>query len=673
MLLKEKLKQFFGYSSFREGQEEVVQKILNEKNLCVVMPTGAGKSLCYQLPTLLSDGYSIVISPLISLMKDQVDSLNQIGLSAVELHSNLTPKQQEDNLLSVYEQKAKFLYLAPERLKKNNIKQLLLNNPPEYIFIDEAHCISQWGHDFRPDYRRIGEIIKQFPIRSVCAFTATATPKVQTDIVRYLYQEEMEIIISGFARPNLKFSVFDCKDDREKIKEVKKILEKKEPTLIYCSSRKAVDDLAEGLRLNKYHAGMTAQERTDAQNYFTNDACPMMVATNAFGMGIDRYDLRNVLHFNIPGSLEAYYQEAGRAGRDGKKAECLLFFSRKDRFIQEFFIEQNNPSEKLIRFVWKFLRKKSREIGVLENNLVDLRRELNHSQLRTDFQLSAILKVLDLHSYISRGFRRENRGFFILNSKQEIDYLKMKYKTEKTQYDIFMYKLLVKYGEELLDGVEMSYIELERLTGLNKEQVYRQILKGNREEFIWTAPFSGRPITILRDDEDLEDIDFQVIIEKENFEKQRLQEVIDYRSTRKCRQQFLICYFGQNFPDWTCGICDLCEKHSSGEIHSLPSVENDAYALKQILVAMEKHSRHIGREKLVLLLLGSQDKKIKNLSWSPAYAVLSHYEKKRLEAYVDELVQLKYIKIEYKKIPAIKRKIPLLFITDEGKNKLEEI
>ncbi|MCM8528833.1 MAG: ATP-dependent DNA helicase, partial [Lentisphaeraceae bacterium] len=335
------LKQYFGFNEFLDGQQQAVSKIIEGRNVCVVMPTGAGKSVCYQLPALLRDGYTIVISPLIALMKDQVENLVNKNIPAVYINSSISHKEQMENMAKVINGEAKLLYVSPERLRAKGFKQTLLNHPPACLVVDEAHCISQWGHDFRPDYTRLGEFCEEFKIPQVCAFTATATPVVREDIRTQLRQEEMDILVTGFTRPNLSFSVMDCSSS-QRMAQLRKLIAKKEPTLIYCASRKNVDDVSSAFGVRSYHAGLSDKEREEAQDYFINDPCPVMVATNAFGMGIDRPDIRRVIHYNFPGSLEAYYQEAGRAGRDGEQSECIILYRYSDKFIHEFLIEMNN-------------------------------------------------------------------------------------------------------------------------------------------------------------------------------------------------------------------------------------------------------------------------------------------------------------------------------------------
>ena len=291
--IKNALKHFFGYDEFRHAQEEVVSRLLGGEDLCVVMPTGAGKSLCYQLPILMRPGYGLVVSPLISLMKDQVDALNAKNLSAACINSAIPYSEQQRAMNAAANGLVKFLYVAPERFRSSAFRSLLMNVPPSMVVIDEAHCISQWGHDFRPDYRRIWQNTPELQNCQYAAFTATATPAVREDIKLQLQRENMQDIVSGFKRPNLSFEVMTCTSDADKHSCIRRMLKKKEPTIIYTPTRKDADSLADELGCVSYHAGLKDSERKQAQDYFMNDPCPILTATNAveqefLGIGVTR-------------------------------------------------------------------------------------------------------------------------------------------------------------------------------------------------------------------------------------------------------------------------------------------------------------------------------------------------------------------------------------------------
>lgn len=353
---KQLLKNHFGYDDFRKGQNEIIEHILNKQDCLAIMPTGAGKSICYQIPALVFEGTTIVISPLISLMKDQVDSLIQNGISATYINSSLTSNEYfqalENTRLGMY----KIIYVAPERLNSDNFINILNNMNISMFAIDEAHCVSQWGHDFRPSYTEIANIILNLKKRPVvAAFTATATELVKNDIINLLKLSNPFTLTTGFDRKNLSFNVETPLDKKNFLFDYLNN-HKNVSGIIYCLSRKNVDNLydellKQGYNVSKYHGGMTDKSRNENQNNFVFDKTSIMVATNAFGMGIDKSNIRYVIHYNMPKDMESYYQEAGRAGRDGSDAECILLFNRSDIVSNKFLIEQtNSTSTKLVEY-----------------------------------------------------------------------------------------------------------------------------------------------------------------------------------------------------------------------------------------------------------------------------------------------------------------------------------
>lgn len=349
------LKKYYGYDSFRPGQKEIIDAILDKKDVLGIMPTGGGKSICYQIPALLLEGVTIVISPLISLMKDQVDTLKEYGIAAELINSTLSNDEFREIMDSAREGNYKLLYVAPERLETESFLSLLEEIPVSMVAVDEAHCVSQWGHDFRPSYRRIHSMIERLSRRPiVTAFTATATPHVKADIVKLLDLYQPFKYVGSFDRSNLYFEV---RKPSNKLQEIQNYLNEHrgESGIIYCATRKNVNEVCErlshlGIVATKYHAGLSDEERKQNQESFLFDEVPLIVATNAFGMGIDKPNVRFVLHYNMPKNMEGYYQEAGRAGRDGEAAECILLFSTQDIMTNRYLIERGSESGRTIEY-----------------------------------------------------------------------------------------------------------------------------------------------------------------------------------------------------------------------------------------------------------------------------------------------------------------------------------
>lgn len=343
---RELLQKYYGYPDFREGQSNIIESLLEGRDTLGIMPTGGGKSICYQIPALLAKGLTIVVSPLISLMKDQVDALLSMGIPAAYINSTLSGKEVNDRIRGARRGDLKLLYIAPERLELDWFREEMGQLEISLVAVDEAHCVSQWGHDFRTSYLAVAPFVEQLPQRPiVAAFTATATPEVTEDMLRLLELREPEVFVTGLGRDNLAMSVLRGENKREFIMNYVRT-HSSDPGIIYAATRKEVDDLYErlkqaGIAAGRYHAGLSDAEREEMQEAFLYDDIRVIVATNAFGMGIDKSNVRYVIHYNMPKNMEAYVQEAGRAGRDGELSECILLFSPQDIITQKFLIEQN--------------------------------------------------------------------------------------------------------------------------------------------------------------------------------------------------------------------------------------------------------------------------------------------------------------------------------------------
>ncbi len=566
--LKELLKIHFGYESFLPGQERAIDNILQNKNTVVVLPTGGGKSLIFQLPALVLEGVTIVISPLIALMKDQVDSLEQVGIPATFINSSISLAETEKRLQKIKAGSYKIIYIAPERFYNQIFITELKKIKVSLFAIDEAHCISQWGHDFRPSYIRLKDAIKLVGSPTVVALTATATPEVRDDIVTQLNLSDSELVITGFARPNLQLAVIPSTNG-QKIENIVNFLVTNSELgsgIIYVGTRAKADELVEVLIDNDikavvYHAGVDTSSRDWVQEQFMKGEARVVVATNAFGLGINKKDIRFVIHHDLPGTIEAYYQEAGRAGRDGQPSFCLLFHNQQDRYLREFFIKGDNPTPNIVIEIYDFLLRQAGLEVDPQNSILVTYAEIakNLSETVPEMAIGTALKILEKEAYIARPNERNSNSYL----KVKKDWLEISSslgRRAKSQIEIVA-KLEEKYHHDLKRGWEFNPEEVAIILKVKKDSLLRTIKKLAEKEFVeYRPPFRGTEIKILKIVEPTDlNLDFKALKEKAARAYEKLDEMENYVYHLGCRQEYILNYFG-DMDSQPCHQCDGCLK-----------------------------------------------------------------------------------------------------------------
>ncbi|HCY77043.1 MAG TPA: hypothetical protein DHV28_14065 [Ignavibacteriales bacterium] len=641
----EALNKYFNYDSFRLGQLEIVEEILSGNNVLAVLPTGAGKSICFQIPALVSDNYSIVISPLIALMKDQVDSLNKTQEVAAFINSSQSFYETENVLQNIQYGKIKIVYVAPERLENIEFVTRLKNLDPQYLFIDEAHCISEWGHNFRPSYTKLKNFVEFTGIKKISAFTATATPEVVKDIVKQLGLKNAKVIIKGFERENLFINVEITKKKKERCLEL--LHQFKTPAIIYTSSRKKAEELAEYLKLNKikcdyYHAGLDTIIRKKIQEDFIEEKLPLIIATNAFGMGIDKKNIRLVIHFNSTGSIENYYQEIGRAGRDGKNAHTFLLYDDSDINIHEYFISNSYPTKEIIKKIYNAVCDSAQVgLGMKSENLIPINLSYIKLHAKEDISgaiLHSALTYLETAGYINVNsvFKSVNKIKILFNESRLKSFIKNT--SNEFMRDVLLH-FLRNYGKDIF--LKLTSIDLNTLkndSGLTPQEIEETL---ENLEFLGILEFSkadGKEsisLTQPRVKADELKLNYKLINELYISSKQKLDKMVDFIYTNDCRFSFILKYFGEDAQSYRCGKCDNC-------LNQIGTFQNSlSYVKEKIEELLREDFMELTEKQISDILLGNSknidDRKNKNFN------TLFYYKKEDVANAIRSLVTEKII------------------------------
>lgn len=603
------LRNHFGFTEFREGQGDVIQAVLAGRDVVVVMPTGSGKSLCYQLPALMLEGATVVVSPLIALMKDQVEALQARNLPATFINSAIGEQEQRGRIEKLRRGQFKLVYVAPERFRSSRFVEALRSIRVSLFAVDEAHCISTWGHDFRPDYLRLKNAIHLFPGVKTLALTATATPYVRSDIVQQLGLERPDTFVSGFDRPNLSLDVVHTAKERQKLAVIKQLAKTHTGSgIIYTATRKAVTQVAldlqmQGLSVAGYHAGLSDGERARAQEDFMAGRVQMIVATNAFGMGIDKPDIRFVAHYQMPGSIEAYYQEIGRAGRDGLPSTCALLFNYADKNTHDFFIEGSYPSFETVELVYDGLVKlKQRQIELSISEIALL------TGVSNELAVQSSLYLLERAGHLERGlsYRRANVG------------------------DVPPWE--APTGRE-------SQAKPRRIRGV---------------VMLDEAPTKLRinPADVLR---------------RAGLERRKLREMLDFCYAQTCYRAYILNYFGDRHHARACGTCGNCDlrlrldpstgrgSKATGRAVARSLTPDETLRVRKILACAKRMNGRFGKQMLVATLRGSAARKVigAGLHQLSTYGLLREMTAAQLQTLIDALVLADCLRVSRGEYPTV--------------------
>ncbi|MCW3085286.1 MAG: ATP-dependent helicase RecQ [Bacteroidetes bacterium] len=607
--IHEILEKYWGYKQFRPLQEEIIQSVLNGTDTLALLPTGGGKSICFQVPALAKDGICIVVSPLIALMKDQVENLVSKGIKAIAITSAMHKREIDIALDNCVHGNIKFLYLSPERLQTEIVRVRLLKMNVNLIAIDESHCISQWGYDFRPSYLKIAELRELLPKVTVLALTATATADVVKDIQKQLHFKKENVLQKSFERKNVAYVLLPEEDKLARL--VKIINNVKGTGIVYVRNRKKAQDIAGYLKSNKisadfYHAGLDAKMRDQKQNDWITNKTRVIVCTNAFGMGIDKPDVRFVVHIDLPDSLEAYFQEAGRAGRDEHKAFAILLYNNGDKIELQRNVETSFPEMDEIRQTYQAL---ANYYQIPTGSGAGVTYEFDIANFCDTYKLQAItvfnsLKFIEREGYISLTDAIFQPSRIKLDMNREDLY---KFQISNPLFDVFI-KLLLRSHSGLFDSfVKINEYDLSKKGNISKAEIVKRLSYLQSIKVLTYAPQTELPqLTFILPRVDAKDLS----LSKENFASlkkraiERMESVLHYaESTHKCRSQLLLAYFGETNTE-RCNQCDICLEENKTVLHT-DEFESISEQIKQLLAVHPMDLKH-----LVDSVTGSNENKI---------------------------------------------------------------